>query len=95
MMKATGWKGSTYGIRVGKQNAEHYFDRRWKTIEVEIAGHFHSFSLADTFWTTCPEFRGVVIGQWLDDNGLIPWPKGKPPQVELTPLGGNRFRLSR
>jgi len=96
-MKANGWqngKGGTYGIRVGAENASKYFDRAWTSIEVEIDGHRHSFALSEKFWATCPEFRGAAIGAWLRDNGLAPWPPREPPQVELTPVGENRFRLS-
>jgi hypothetical protein len=94
-MKATGWKGGTYGIRVGKENAKRYFDRSWNTIQVDIDGRVHQFPLNETFWTTCPEFRGAEIGVWLCATGLAPWPRGHPPQVLLSPLGSNRFRLSR
>ncbi len=92
-MKATGWKGGTYGIRVGKENAMKYFDKTWSSIEVEIDGEFFSFNLSEKFWTTYPEFRGAVIGKWFNKNGLAPWPYGKTPQVELVPLEQNRFRL--
>src|SRR5437899_6696560 len=97
-MKASGWKsgeGGTYGIRVGKENAKKFFDPAWSTIEVEIDGSTHGFALSDTFWTTCPEFRGAEIGAWLLATGLAPWPRGKPPHLELMPLGGNRFKLTR
>ncbi len=92
-MKVSAWKGGTYGIRVGHQNAEKFF-KGLRTIEVQIDGHFEVFKLSDTFWTTCPEFRGVAIARWLKKNGLAHWPKGRPPRFELTPLGGNRFRLT-
>jgi hypothetical protein len=93
-MEAKAWRGGTYGIRVGRENAERYFSKKWPNIEVDIDGQFHSFRLSGTFWATCPEFRGAVIRDWLTEQGLSPWPKGQPPEVELTPLGGNRFRLS-
>lgn len=92
-MIAKAWRGGTYGIRVRRPNARKHFDRSWSHIDVEIDDKFHRFPLSGTFWTTCPEFRGAVIPGWLRRNGLIPWPRGCPPQVELTPLGGNRFRL--
>ncbi len=92
-MLVTAWKGGTYGIRVGLPNVRQYFRRSWRTIEVEIDSLNRTFRLSRTFWTTCPEFRGKVIGAWLTKNKLAPWPRGKPPQVELVPLGGNRFRL--
>jgi hypothetical protein len=93
-MEAKARRGGTYGIRVGKENAERYFSKKWANIEVDIDGQFHSFGLSETFWKDCPEFRGAVIKHWLSKRALSPWPKGQPPKVELTPLGGNRFRLS-
>ena len=94
-MKASGWKAATYGIRVGKENARNYFKKNWDTVQIEIEGVFYTFNLSKNFWTTCPEIRGAAIGRWLERNGLLPWPLGRPPQVILTPLEGNRFRLSR
>jgi hypothetical protein len=38
-MVATGWKGGTYGVRVGRENAARYFNRSWTEIEVLIDGH--------------------------------------------------------
>jgi hypothetical protein len=93
-MTATGWKGESFGVRVGTENAKAHFPQTWKTIGVEIDGMVHSFKLNATFWTSCPEFRGKEIKQWLSLHGMAPWPKGKPPALLLTPLGGNRFRLS-
>ncbi len=93
-MTATAWKGETYGVRVGKTNAVNFFGDDWKTVEIELDGEFHRFRLSKTFWTTCPEVRGRAIKQWLFRRGLAPWPQGKPPQLVLTPLGENRFRLS-
>ena len=93
-MKATVWRGGTYGIRVGRANARRYFQRDWNSIVLEIDGIEHTFPLTATFWTTCPEFRGKAIAQWLQQQGLVPWLKGHPPEVVLEPLGDNRFRLS-
>ncbi len=89
------WKGGTYGISVGKPNARKYFSKDWDHIKVEIDGKFYRFKLSSTFWTTCPEFRGRPIPSWLRSQGLIPWPKGNPPEFELIPLENNRFRLIR
>ena len=39
------------------------------------------------FWTTCPEFRSPLIGDWMErredraEHGR-PWPKGKPPKYD-------------
>lgn len=37
-MNATGWKGATYGVRVGLSNAIKFFDKEWDTVEIEIDG---------------------------------------------------------
>ena len=92
-MIVSAWLGGTYGIRVGKENAQKWFSKEWANIEVEIDGHFHTFSLTPTFWTTCPEFRGGIIHRWLEKQGLLSWPKRNPPKFELIPLDGNKFRL--
>lgn len=93
-MKVSTWKAATYGIRVGQENVERYFSREWRSIEVEIDGELHSFRLSSTFWGRCPEFRGKLIGNWLQARGLASWPHRRPHTLELIPLGGNRFRLT-
>jgi hypothetical protein len=92
-MKAKAWKGAVYGIRVGRANARRFFAANTGWVEVEIDGHLYPFRLSGTFWTTCPELRGAPIGRSLRAHGLAPWPLGRPPEVELTPLGNNTFRL--
>lgn len=94
-MKVSAWKGATYGIRVGKDNAQRFFSQSYPIIEVDIDGKVHSFRLRDTFWTTCPEFRGKAIEEWLRKNGLIPWARGEPPELRLIELGQNQFQLSK
>lgn len=92
-MEARTWKGGTYGVRVGKENARRFFDKSWAKIEVKIDEKFHPFRLSPTFWTTCPEFRGEPIANWLKTNGLDTWPDRKPHRMILKPLGQNRFQL--
>lgn len=87
------WKGGTYGIYVGRTNVRKYFSFDWNHIDVDIDGKFHRFDLNSTFWTTCPEFRGFPIPDWLRLQGLTKWPEGKPPNFELIPLESNKFRL--
>jgi hypothetical protein len=93
-MNAKAWKGGMFGISVGKANANAFFDRSLLSAAVEIDGTYFHFTLPETFWTTCPEIRGAVIGRWLKARGLDVWPRGKPSSVELIPVAGrNRFKL--
>ena len=69
-MKVSVWKGGTYGIRVGHKNVHAYFKKSWKKIEVKIDSKFYIFSLSNTFWTTCPEFRGYPLPNWLKKKSL-------------------------
>lgn len=93
-MQVVTWKGGTHGIRVGKENAQKFFDKSWASIQVKIDGTFHAFGLSPTFWTTCPEFRGGPIPRWLKSKGLHKWPRGNPHRLILKPLDENRFELS-
>ncbi|HZY90044.1 MAG TPA: hypothetical protein VFE78_34805 [Gemmataceae bacterium] len=97
-MQASAWSngGGTYGIRVGVTNRDEFFDKGWTEIEVEVEGRLYRFPLTDGFWNHCPEIRdsgAPVIREWLRHHQALNWPKGDPPQVELIPLGGHRFRL--
>jgi hypothetical protein len=95
-MKVTAWSSGsgTFGIRVGKPNRDLHFRREWSSIEVQIDGKPHGIALTGGFWRNCPEFRSVIIRDWLATKGLLEWERGQPPELELSPLGGNRFRLS-
>lgn len=93
-MIVSAWYGGTYGIRVGKRNAQEYFSKEWSEISVEIDGEVYSFKLSSTFWTTCPEFRGKPITNWFKKLNATKWPKGNPPRFELTHIVDNRFKLS-
>jgi len=92
-MEVSTWKGGTYGIQVGKENAQKYFNKSWNNIKVKIENQFYTFDLSKTFWTTCPEFRGGPIPSWLKNIGLDKWPKNQPHRLILNPLGGNSFEL--
>jgi hypothetical protein len=95
-MRVRGWTNGTYGygVSVGRANANAYFPREWRDVELEVAGKVSRVRLTRTFWTTCPELRAGAIGRWLKHSGLTSWPVRRPPQLTLTPLGKNRFSLS-
>jgi hypothetical protein len=91
-----GGSGSTYGIRVGFNNRQEFFDRAWEWIEVEIDKNLYKFKLTPGFWHHCPEFRDagtMVIQEWLRRNYNIPWERGNPPKFSLEIIGNQRFRL--
>ena len=46
-----------------------------------------------SFWGNCPELRFGEIGEYMLSKGLAPWPKGKPPALELVPDGDASFRI--
>jgi hypothetical protein len=97
-MTVKGWIGGSagspvFGVRVGIPNASRFL-RDWKTVELEIDGELHEFPLRDTFWKTCPEFRGAPLKRWLFKHRLAPWEPGKPPTLTLTELSPRRFRLT-
>lgn len=100
-MLVSGWKSGKFvprqpvalGLRIGPRNVEHFFDKAWGVVLVEIGGETIPVKLRKTFWTTCPELRSPAIGAWMRKKGLVPWLKGRPPEMRLIPIGGNRFRL--
>jgi hypothetical protein len=98
----TGWKSGkfdgrraiAFGVRVGRKNVERFFDKDWDVVLVKIESNTVPVKVTGTFWTTCPELRSPAIGAWMKKNGLAPWPESRPPEVRLTPMGRNRFRLT-
>jgi len=97
----SGWRSGKFdvrravalGIRVGRDNVQRFFDKDWDVVLIEIENDAVPVKITKTFWTTCPELRSPDIGTWMRTKGLVPWPKGRPPEMRLTPIGGNRFRL--
>jgi hypothetical protein len=92
-MEARAWKGGTYGVRLGSKNADRYFAKEWKFVDVDLDGQYHHVRLSDTFWEKCPELRAAAFGGWLLRRGLLSWRRGNPPKLELIPVEGNKFRL--
>jgi len=85
MMRVTKWKsGNTYGVRVGKQNRDNYFNNRNFTIKVKINDQFYDFNLTPGFWNHCPEFREKAIHR----NAIRNWltANGNPKSFQLIPL---------
>jgi hypothetical protein len=95
--KPSGEIGEVYGSRVRLSDRDEHFKRDWKSVELVIEGHIHTFALPPRFWNTCPELRDTAQAQairhWLIQHHTLVWRRGSPPQVELLPLGSARFAL--
>lgn len=93
-MGATTWKGgNSYGIRVGKENANRYFKKEWTDVKVKMGEKYYTFKLSETFWTTCPEIRGEPIKSWLQERGIHRWDENQPYILELVKVGYKKFKL--
>jgi hypothetical protein len=95
-MEVSAWNngGVSYGIRVGKGNRDRFFNPTWNEVDLDLDGHVHRVALTSGFWDHCPEIRSPIIRDWMKKKKLIPWPKGAPPRMELTPVGQNCFKLT-
>ena len=88
--------GGGYGIRISKNHRDQYFNKSWKTINIEFDDRpSATVNISKSFWHKCPELRSSEIGKWMLDKGLAPWPKGKPPKLKLIIIGQRRFKLSK
>ena len=91
--------GAGYGIKIGAQDRDRFFDRRHASVIMRIEGHSTEFSVntnKKTFWNkNCRELIHLQIGIWLRESRLAPWPKDEPPKLDLRRLDGGSFLLSK
>jgi hypothetical protein len=92
--KFDGHKPISLGIRVGVVNVKKFFNKKWGVFLVEFDETTVPVKPPMGFWADCPELRHPAIGNWMRRKGLVPWSKGIPPRMLLSPQGENRFRLS-
>jgi len=100
-MRVKAWKSGTfekpstaYGIRIGKENRQRYFQQGWTSITIEIEdGAVIEALLTPGFWRECPEVRHPAFLDWFNSNDLIRWFAGRPPIFELKPVSEKRFKL--
>lgn len=87
--------GNGYGIRFSKINIPFFKQYGWNELILQLGynGEEVHCKINDTFWTTCPEVRSKMIGQFLIRNGMGNWDKGKPYKLSLFQLEENRFIL--
>jgi hypothetical protein len=93
-MIVKGWKGSCYGVRLYLADRDRYCQPGWRAVEVEVGAEVGTIPLWPSFWRDCPGLRGGIVQDLLRREHLTSWPYRQPPQFELTPLGGRRFRLT-
>jgi hypothetical protein len=89
--------GAGYGLKITPADRDAYFDKRWKSIILELPYRDRwveiEIKLAKkSFWgSQCRAIVNKEIGRWLLAHQLAPWPKRRPPLIEIEPLGGKRF----
>ena len=91
--------GAGYGVKLAADDRDRYFQRNWKTIELELEGYANVIKVnvaKPSFWNSkCRELIHSDIGRWLIDNGLNTWQTRQPPKLYLKFIAGNRFRLTK
>ncbi len=105
-MIATAWNngkhnptGAGYGLKLAPADRDEHFDKRWKSIILELPyrGHWAEVKInvaKKSFWDNrCRELIHKDIGRWLISNQLAPWPKRRPPKIEIEPVGKKRFAV--
>ena len=99
-MKATVWNngqpsetGAGYGLAISEEDRDAHFRREWSSVTLRIEGDEIAVRLTPSFWRSCTELRSKAIGQHMLQRGLAPWPRGRPPELELVPEGEREFRL--
>ena len=83
--------GAGYGLKIDAADRDRYFQREWKTVTLVLEGQGAPVEVnvdKPSFWNkTCRELISAEVGRWLIKNGLVPWPKGRPPKLVLEPFG--------
>jgi len=97
-MIASAWRGgrgSVYGLRILGNGRWLYFRQEWSSVQLLFPDQETPVEIPITpsFWERCPELRSPHIKAFFVRNGLIPWPRDRPPHFSLEPLGGGLFRL--
>lgn len=94
--------GTSYGIRIGREDRDQHFSRKRKTIYIKIARKPEvARHLTSSFWGVGCEIRGSAFRDWFEELGHVSkrgkrkWKNGKPPYFRLTPLGNGRFKLAK
>jgi hypothetical protein len=91
--------GAGYGVKLSALDRDRIFDTSWRHIFLKLEGELREIEVniaKNSFWgDTCRELIKKEIGQWMIANNLAPWPRGKPPKLELEPVKDNHFILKK
>jgi hypothetical protein len=91
--------GAGYGLKITVVDRDRYFHTDWEDVILELEEYPHLVEVnvkKESFWgPVCRELISKDIGVWMRENGLAPWPKGRPPKLEMQPIGGRRFKISK
>ena len=103
---ATAWnngqrhaRGAGYGLNLAVADRDRFFRRDWRSVTLRLVDESGSVDVEvncakDSFWNgTCRELIAREIGRWFLDLGLAPWPTGRPPRFNLTPVEPGVFRV--
>jgi hypothetical protein len=89
--------GAGYGIKICAVDRDSFFDPSWPSVYLCIEnqpGEVEVNVAKPSFWASdCRELIHFQIGLWLRRKRMAPWPKRKPPKLELISLGMRRFQL--
>ena len=89
--------GSGYGVTVSGQFRDENLDVNWASIFLHLDGEDEPVELAinnSVFWSKGRELRSGKIGKWLIKNGLATFDLENPPELVVTPMEGNHFKIS-
>ena len=93
--------GASYGIRIGREDRARYFSKRWRSVQIKIPKRPEiTRRLTGSFWGEGSEIRGTDFRDWFEELGHVKrgrkkWKRSNPPEFRLTPMDGNRFRLTK
>lgn len=86
--------GAGFGIRIPLRVRNQIFQKNWSEVILGLDGTKTEVALTAGFWNKCSELRSAEIGNWLIKHGKDRWPKGRPPRLTVTHVGGNEFILT-
>ena len=89
--------GSGYGVKVSEQFRDEYLDVNWASIFLHLEGEDEPVELAinnSVFWSKGRELRSGKIGKWLIKNGLAEFDVENAPELTVTPMEKNHFKVS-